>query len=88
MADQIITTTLSGVLDETVTALTTFDATSLEAMENRLRVMTAPQLAGARESLPKTLEKHALLGQLLAATAANLKVLISVLHLESRMETR
>jgi hypothetical protein len=79
---------LQGELDEAMIALTTFDAARLEAVEQRIRMMTAARLRNARESLPQIVEKHALLGQLLAATAANLKVLVSVMHLETRMETR
>ncbi len=80
--------TLCSELDEAVAALTAFDVARLETVEQRMRTMTTARFAGVRESLPEISGKHALLGQLLAATAANLKVLVSVMHLEPRRETR
>ncbi len=74
---------LSGELDEAATALTCFDVARLEAIEVNIRTLTAAHLASGRERLPELLDKHALLGQLLAMTAANLKVLGSVLSLSS-----
>ncbi len=79
---------LTGELERTVLALTVFDIDRLEAMEARIRAVTAEHLAHRREQLPELVEKHALLGQLLEVTAANLKVLVSVLNLEARTELR
>jgi hypothetical protein len=80
--------TLSEELDEAMLALSVFDADRLEATMWRIHTMSAARLTSRREVLPEILEKHALFGQLLAVTAANLKVLGSVLHLASRMETQ
>jgi hypothetical protein len=77
---------LRDELDEAVAALTAFDASRLEAMEQKIRNMTAERFASSRQMLPEILEKHALLGQLLTVTEANLKVLVSVLNLESKVE--
>lgn len=81
-------TVLHEELDEAIAALTAFDAARFETIERRIHTVTAEGLAGTRELLPEIVAKHALLGQLLTATAANLKVLVSVLNLESRMEPR
>lgn len=75
-------------LDQTMAALTVFDLQALEVMEKKIHLVTAKHLAASRESLPELLKKQALLSQLLDATAANLKVLVSVLNLEVQMETR
>jgi hypothetical protein len=77
---------LRDELDEAVAALTVFDVSRLEAMEQKIRNMTAERLASSRQMFPEILEKHALLGQLLTATEANLKVLVTVLNLESKVE--
>ena len=79
---------LLAELDRTMAALTTFDVQALELMEKKIHLVTAKHLAASRESLPELLKKRALLEQLLDATAANLKVLVSVLNLEVRTETR
>ena len=75
-------------LDQMMAALTVFDVQALEAIQDRIYLVTAKHLAASRESLPELLKKRALLGQLLDATAANLKVLVSVLNLEVRTERR
>lgn len=79
---------LSGELDEAIAALTLLDSERLTAVEDRIRRVTAAQLAKSRDQLPELMEKHMLLGQLLDVTAANLKVLVSVLSLEARTEKR
>lgn len=82
-------TVLIEILDETVAALTAVDANRLEAIEDRLHIWTAESagrglaeqsLTGNREALPELLRKHTLLGELLNATAANLKVMVSVVE--------
>lgn len=75
-------------LDQTMASLTVFDVQALEAMQRRIHLVTTRQLTASRESLPELLKKRDLLEQLLEATAANLKVLVSVLNLEVRTETR
>ena len=79
---------LASELDEATVALTEFDAERLEAVETRIRTVTAEHLTAGRESVPELLERHARLGQLLDVTAANLKVLASVLHVDARLERR
>ena len=79
---------LAGALDEAAAALTSFDTERLETIECRVRTLTSTQLANARGLLPKLIEKHALLGQMLDATAANLKVIVSLMNLETRTEMR
>lgn len=87
---------LAKELDNAVIALTVFQSDHLEAMEDRIRDVTAEQIARSRNLLPVLVERHDALGQLLAVTAANLKVLVSVfnlqprtgLHLETGTETR
>jgi hypothetical protein len=78
---------LDGELDEVLTALATFDVERLEAVERRIRSGKMAPPSSAPERLPELLEKHALLGRMLAATAANLKVLAPALHLGVRKET-
>jgi hypothetical protein len=85
---QALPISLAGELDEAMVALTTFDVEGLEAMERRIETVTAAHLARCSEPLPELLEKHALLGRLLDVTAANLRVLVSVLQLEPRTERR
>ncbi|WP_263384271.1 hypothetical protein [Granulicella arctica] len=79
---------LSDELDQALTALTSFDVQRLEEVEDRIRAVTAEHLAHRYDLLPELTEKQARLGELLDVTAANLKVLVSVLNLEGRMETR
>ncbi len=79
---------LTEELDAANDALTALDADRLEVTEQRIRSITAAHLAASREQLPELLEKHTLLGRLLDATAANLKVLVSVLNLDAMRETR
>lgn len=79
--------TLGQELHEAAQALTVFDAERLEAMEERMRSVTAEQLAlwldGGEERLSEVLRTHSLLGQLADRTAAHLKVLVSVMQLTS-----
>lgn len=74
---------LSKSMDEAVEKLTTFDAEGLESLEKRLRAVTAEYrahgMADSREKLPELLQKHSILQAVLRATAANLKVMESVL---------
>ena len=79
---------LSDDLDQATIALTSFDVQRLEEVEDRIRAVTAEHLAHRYDLLPALLEKQARLGELLNSTAANLKVLVSVLNLEGRTETR
>ena len=79
---------LAVELAETAAALTMLDADRLEAIERRVSAVTATQLAATPAMLPQLLEQHTMLGQMVEATAANLKVLVSVLNLEMCMETR
>ena len=76
--------TLGGTLDETISALATFDAERLEALETQVRVLTteylARELADGREAMPELLRKHTLLGEMLNATAANLRVVAAVME--------
>ncbi len=69
-------------LESAVSALTAFDVDRLEATERRLHHLTAASLTNA--ALPELQSQHAVLGQLLAATAQNLKLLASVLSTEGR----
>jgi len=86
--------TMTGVealtrdLDEAVVALTAFDAERLEAVEMRIRAVTAEHLVASREFVPELRERHVQLGQLLDATAANLKILVSVLNVDAQLERR
>jgi|GEM_PF-4014232 len=82
------TQALTRDLDEAVMALTAFDADRLEAVETRIRAVTAEHLVASWESVPELRERHAQLGQLLDVTAANLKVLVSVLNVDARLERR
>lgn len=84
----LYTPSLAGELDEAAVALTRFDAERLEAIEVKIRTVTAAHLVSGRERLPELLDKHALLGELLAMTAANLRVLGSVLSLSGTADTR
>jgi hypothetical protein len=84
----VLPVSLAGELEDAMVALTTFDVERLEAMELRIKTVTAAHLARCSEPLPELLEKHALLGRLLEVTAANLRVLVSVLQLEPRTERR
>ena len=74
---------LSRSMDEAVEGLTTFDAEGLESLEQRIRTVTAEYraqgLTADRETLAELLQKHTLLQAMLKATAANLKVVESVL---------
>jgi hypothetical protein len=79
---------LCNDLDEAVAALASFDLDRLDAIEHKIRATSTQHLVDVPKLLPELLAKHALLGQLLTVTETNLKVLVSVLHLESRMETR
>jgi hypothetical protein len=79
---------LAEELDLTVTALTKLDIEALDVLERRISLITVSHLTASRESLPELLKKQVLLRELLDATAANLKVLVSVLSLEPRSETR
>ncbi|MEO6802002.1 MAG: hypothetical protein ABI197_02020 [Granulicella sp.] len=88
MAAQIHARILCDELEAAVAALATFDVCRLEAMAQKARTMTPDDVANARKLLPELLEKHALLGQMIAITGTNLKVLVSVLNLESTRETR
>jgi hypothetical protein len=88
MAVQTHSRMLCDELEEAVTALASFDVGRLEAMAQRARTTTAEDVASSRKLLPELLEKHALLGQMIAMTGTNLKVLVSVLNLESTRETR
>ncbi|HEY0263718.1 MAG TPA: hypothetical protein VGC07_04275 [Granulicella sp.] len=75
---------LGAELDAAFEALAVFDADRLEAIEQRIRSLTAERLAEVHTSLPHIAGRHAALGELLAATEANLRVLASVLSLEPR----
>lgn len=88
MTGQTSARMLCNQLDEAVVALASFDLGGLEVVEQKIRATTAERLANSHPMLPEILERHALLGQLLAVTKTNLKVLVSVLNLESRMETQ
>jgi hypothetical protein len=79
---------LTRELDDAVAALTAFDAERLETVETRIRAVTAEHLAASREFIPELRERHVQLGQLLDATAANLKVLASVFQVDARLERR
>jgi hypothetical protein len=75
---------LSRTIDETVSALASFDADKLESLREHLRSITAEylarELAEGRDAVPQLLRKHTLLGEMLNATAANLKVVAAVLN--------
>lgn len=88
MAVQTHARMLCDQLDEAVAALASFDVSRLEAMEQKTRTPTAEDVANSGKLLPELLEKHALLGQMIAMTGTNLKVLVSVLNLKSTRETR
>ena len=79
---------LTRDLDEAVAALAVFDAERLETVETRIRAVTAEHLVVSREFVPELRERHIQLGQLLDVTAANLKVLASVLQVDARLERR
>ncbi len=77
-------TPLSATLDETISALATFDVERLEALETQVSVLTTEyltrELAEGREAMPELLRKHTLLGEMLNATAANLRVVAAVIE--------
>ncbi len=71
-------------MDEAIEALSVFDADRLETIQEQLRGLTstylARELAEGREAMPELLRKHTLLGEMLNATAANLRVVTAVLE--------
>ena len=79
---------LTRDLDDAVAALAAFDAERLEAVVTRIRAVTAKHLVVSREFVLELRERHSQLGQLLDVTAANLKVLASVLQVDARLERR
>lgn len=79
---------LADELDAAIAALAVFDAERLEAVERRMHTPAAERLQQTRAALPQIAERQVLLGQLLQATEANLRVLVSVLQLEPRREAR
>ncbi|NYF80159.1 hypothetical protein [Granulicella arctica] len=79
---------LTGELDEALAALAAFDVERLEALERRIRSVKMAQIVDEPGRLAEMLEKHAMLGRMLAMTAANLKVLVPTLHLGAHVETR
>lgn len=83
---------LIGEIDETMAALARMDRERLEAVEHRLQSMSAEHLAASlareRNAAHEVLEKQLQLRRLLDATAANLKVLASVLSLKMQEEAQ
>lgn len=75
---------LTETMDEAISALATFDADRLETIQEQMKGITASQLARELdehlEAVPELLRKHTLLGEMLSATAANLRVVVAVLE--------
>ena len=88
----MMTKMLGQEMDEASNALAEFDVRRLEAVEQRLRGVTAEHLALSlakeTEFLPELLRRHSVLGQVIDRTAANLKVLVSVLRLRTSEVSR
>lgn len=75
--------TIASTLDETIAALATFDADRLESIEGQVRAITPESFTRELlegEGVPELLRRHTALGEILNATAANLRVAAAVME--------